>query len=333
MPKVSIIIPLYNKAQYVVHCLQSIASQSFVDWECIIINDGSTDASAEVVSEWLAKEEDCSRFRLISQPNSGVAVARNNGVKAACGELVTFLDADDWWESAYLEQMVAFAEKTPDAGLWAANYIYYKPGKTRVGVTNPAYIEGAYIDYPLSYYRGTGMPVWTGATMMRRSVYEASGGFSEGIRLGEDFLLWSKIALRHPVAFLDKPLAYYNNDIPSGQRATHNLHAPEHNMLWHLEEIECMIAQSDLSAVNHPQAVAWKQLLDKLRVEGLRDYWLDKGYHEAAAEQLRKVDWSAQPDSVVRFYRAPMWRMRCKHLIYQTGSVLKQTLVKILHLS
>ncbi len=94
-----------------------------------------------------------------------------------------------------------------------------------------------------------------------------------------------------------------------------------------------MIAQSDLSAVNHPQAVAWKQLLDKLRVEGLRDYWLDKGYHEAAAEQLRKVDWSAQPDSVVRFYRAPVWRMRCKHLIYQTGSVLKQTLVEILHLS
>lgn len=363
MPKVSIIIPLYNKAPYVEHCLETVASQSFTDWECIIVNDGSTDNSAELVESWLTKNPLYTlHFTLYTQPNSGVAAARNNGVVKSNGELICFLDADDWWEPTFLEKMVRFAEQNPAAGLWASNYIYYKPGKTRIGVTNLVYFASecsssplfpssshlptggtgwgqtspSYINYPCSYLCGTGMPVTSISMMMRRSLFEELGGFPLGIRLGEDFLFWSKIALRYPVAFWDEPLAYYNNDVPASLRATRNLHAPEHHMLWHLDEIENFIENKEPSSIVQgpwPMATAadWRQLIDKLRVSGLHDYWLDSRYHDAAAEQLKKVDWSKQPESAAKFYHSPIWLLRTKRRIRQIGSYCKQKLIKLFH--
>lgn len=330
MPKISIIIPLYNKALYVEHCLQTVASQSFTDWECIIVNDGSTDNSAHLVESWLAQNpQSAPHYTQYTQKNAGVAAARNYGVAQSSGEYITFLDADDWWKPSFLEKMVRFAEQNPEAGLWTCNYIIYKTGNIRTGVRDVVYqSKGSnVINYPKSYYLGYGMPVWTGAVMMRRSVFDEMGGFPVGIRLGEDFLLWSKIALRYSMAFLDEPLAYYNNDVPAYLRATRNLHAPEHHMLWHLDDIEAFLSNVDESYV---QRQDWLLLLDKLRANGLMDYWLDDRYHDAAAEQLKKVDWSLQPKSVVKFYHSPLWILRCKQWIRRVGSYSKQKLIKML---
>ena len=87
--------------------------------------------------------------------------------------------------------------------------------------------------YAKAYYESDAMPVWTGAAIIPRKVYDKMGGFPLGIKLGEDFLLWSKIALRYPVTFLNEPLAYYNNDLPVNLRATRNLHHPNNHMLFH----------------------------------------------------------------------------------------------------
>ena len=343
--KFSVIIPLYNKAPYVRKALESVCAQTCRDYELIVINDGSIDNSAVVADEYL-KATDGIDYQIISQQNAGVSAARNNGVAQAHGDYIAFLDADDWWEPTYLERMAQLIADYPDAGLYACNYVYYKPGKTHVALNIPT----GYINYPKAYYENNAMPVWTGAAIIPRKVYDEMGGFSLGIKLGEDFLLWSKIALQYPVAFLNEPLAWYNNDVPATLRATRNLHAPEHHMLFRLELAFCDEGENEvkgdrlkakgtknskvdtLASRLSPLAFRlnedWQALLDKLRVNGLLEYWMSKEYHDQAAEELKKVDWSKQPASVTRMYRTPIWMLKLKRNVMRVGSYVKQKLIK-----
>lgn len=366
--KFSVIIPLYNKAPYIRKALESVLSQTYTDYELIIVDDGSTDGSAEIAEAILqeairqqgyeAKGMENSaadtlasclsplafRLRLLKQPNQGVSAARNAGVAQAHAEYISFLDADDWWEPTYLERMTQLITDYPDAGLYACNYVYYKPGKTHVALNIPT----GYINYPKAYYESEAMPVWTGAAMMPRKVFEEMCGFPLGIKLGEDFLLWSKIALSYPVAFLNEPLAYYNNDVPATLRATRNLHVPEHHMLFRLElafgnEEECKVESVKCKGTEKSEADGpasrlialslyrlnedWKALLDKLRVNGLLEYWMSKDYHEQATEELQKVDWSLQSNSVKRIYKTPIWLLKMKLWVIQVGSCIKQGII------
>ena len=327
--KFSIIVPLYNKAPYVRKALDSITSQTFTDWECIIVDDGSTDNSVAICEGLIHPfiHSSIHPIRLLTQANSGVAAARNNGVAASKGEYVCFLDADDWWEPTYLEELNKLITDYSDAGLFCTNYVYYKPGKTHVALD----LERGYINYPDAYLHSVAMPIWTGATCMPRRVYDEMGGFPVGIKLGEDFLLWAKTALHYKVAFCEKALAYYNNDVPANLRATRNLHAPAHHMLFHLDVIENEIeSRSSVNPFIRSSVTSWKELLDKLRVSGLLDYWLSDDYHDAAAAELAKIDWSKQPKSTKAQYEKPIWLLRAERRLMQIGSYFKQKIIRMI---
>ena len=251
--KFSVIIPLYNKAPYIRKALESVLAQTYTDYELIIVDDGSTDGSAEIAEAFL--QDPASRLspltssltsdsvpasrlsplafslRLLKQPNQGVSAARNAGVAQAQGEYLAFLDADDWWEPTYLERMAQLIEDYPDAGLYACNYYYHKDGVNIIKVDIPT----GYFNYPKEYFKNFAMPVTSISVVIPRKVFSDIGGFPIGIKLGEDFLLWSKIALCYPVAFLNEPLAYYNNTLLPNYRATYHLHKPEEHMLFRLE--------------------------------------------------------------------------------------------------
>jgi len=122
-PLVSIVIPLYNKEEYILQALQSIQNQSLTSWECIIIDDGSTDSSVEIVTEFIRQNQE--RFSLIRQKNSGPSTARNNGINLAKGKYVAFLDADDIWLPTKLITQVDFMEKNPNVSLTLTNYIVF----------------------------------------------------------------------------------------------------------------------------------------------------------------------------------------------------------------
>jgi glycosyltransferase EpsJ len=110
MPRISVIVPAYNAEKYIEKCVSSVLSQSFSDLELIVVNDGSKDATAEIVSAMAEKD---ARVRLINQPNAGVSAARNAGLSAAAGELIAFVDADDWLRPDAYETMISALDASP----------------------------------------------------------------------------------------------------------------------------------------------------------------------------------------------------------------------------
>lgn len=101
---ISIVIPVYNSAKYLNDCIESIRRQKYNDWECILIDDGSSDESSKICDEWAEVDK---RFKAFHQPNSGVSTARNNGIKYVSGEYITFIDSDDWIDDNYLSTLIA----------------------------------------------------------------------------------------------------------------------------------------------------------------------------------------------------------------------------------
>lgn len=102
MPCFSIIVPVYNVEKYLKECLDSVLHQTFADWECICVNDGSTDGSVAILEEYAEKDR---RFRIITQSNKGLSAARNTGIDAAKGDYILFLDSDDWLELNALQTL------------------------------------------------------------------------------------------------------------------------------------------------------------------------------------------------------------------------------------
>lgn len=335
--KFSVIIPLYNKAPYVKKALESVFAQTYTDFELIVVDDGSTDDSASIVQQFIderlkVKGEETSRtvtstynlspityklsVRLITQSNAGVSAARNNGAAASKGEYVAFLDADDWWDPTFLEKMAELIAKYPEAGLYASNYYYHKDGRNIVKVDIPT----GYFNYPKEYYKNFAMPITSISVVIPRAIFNVLRGFPLGIKLGEDFLLWAKIALHYSMAFLNEPLAYYNNTLPPNYRATYKLHRPEEHMLFRLELLGDK-AMRLLSENND-----WRRLIDMLRIHGLYNYWLSDEYHDIAQEELDKVYWNNQHNFLLKMYDKPRWFLKLKQRLLRIASTLKHKL-------
>lgn len=317
----SVILPLYNKAPYVAKAIDSIFAQTFMDYELIIVDDGSKDDSYELASK--AIEGHCRNCHLIRQENAGVSMARNNGVAASKGDYLCFLDADDWWEPGFLEEMSQLINAFPDAGIYGTNYTIVNETKRKTRVAQIGVEKGfekGYINYCQVYAKTMYMPLWTGAVCIPRSVFEEMIGFPKGVKLGEDFILWVRIALKYKVAFLNKPLAYYNQDVDVVNRGVGHLHKPEEHMLWNLGVFE----EKEFTDPDY------KQLIDNLRVGGLFQYYLSRVYHEAAERELEKVDWEKQPKKAKSQYQQPLIWLKLKYRLKKLGSMTKQ---KIIHKS
>lgn len=312
----SVIIPLYNKAQYVTKTIESVRSQTFADWELIVVDDGSKDDSYAVALQAIAG---CDKARLVKQDNAGVSTARNNGVAMSKGDYVCFLDADDWWDPSFLEEMALLISEFPEAGIYGTSYYIVKNGKNKVApiALDKGFVNG-YIDYVEVYSRFLCMPLTSISVAIPRSVFNEMQGFKPQLYLGEDFDLWLRIALKHKVAFVNKPLAYYNQDVELQGRAVGHLHAPETTEYCCYDEYEQFGGSSFL-----------KQLLDNKRVYGLLKYYLSKQYHAWAKMELDKVDWTKQPIKSVRQYKKNLTMFRVENSVLMHLSHIKNRICKL----
>ena len=124
--------------------------------------------------------------------------------------------------------------------------------------------------------------------------------------------------MKYKVAFLNKPLAYYNQDVEEVNRGVRRVHAPKNHMLWNVD----FLAEEEKSNPDY------KQLIDNLRIYGLLSYFLSKEYHEVAKQELAKVDWNKQPEKTWRQYHQPLAWLRVKYAMLKIGARIKLMLVK-----
>ncbi|MGD0199377.1 MAG: glycosyltransferase family 2 protein [Bryobacteraceae bacterium] len=215
--RVSVIVPLYNKAKYVMRALASIAGQTCGDYEVIVVDDGSTDGSGE-----LAAGFGDARFRVVQQANAGPGAARNRGVAEAQGDLIAFLDADDAWLPEYLESSVRLLEACgPEVATVTSGYIDFPPGVSREalwrrrGITEG--IQKVTPSTPIQKLVHMLAYMWPCSTVARVEVLRRWGGFYDrnSCRYGEDALLFLKVLLNESVCFHMRPLAQFHRDASS----------------------------------------------------------------------------------------------------------------------
>ena len=203
-PTVSVVIATHNYARFLPEALQSVLSQTYTDWECIIVDDASTDNTEEIAREWMAKDI---RFRYIkNERNLGEAGTRNVGNATARGEYIAVLDADDWWELDKLElQMQAFADNSNALICYAGAIVHENDTKRIWNIETHIKDE---FDYALRV--GDQCP--HGSVIVKKQTLAEVGGYDVSLPPAADWDLWLRVMFRfgaESFSGIDKPLLHY----------------------------------------------------------------------------------------------------------------------------
>ncbi len=217
MPLFSIIIPLYNKENHIGKTLSSILDQHQTNYEIIIVNDGSTDSSEDIVLGFNDQ-----RIKYYSSTiNQGVSKTRNYGIEKSKGKLIVFLDADDCWYPNHLEVLFQLYQKFPNAGLYATSYEKNFNSKSNF-IANFKNIDARSNSFSLveNFFESSTIDsiAWTSACAVPKNIFNSIGNFDTAITHGEDIDLWIRIALKHKVALATFITAIYNINASNGSK-------------------------------------------------------------------------------------------------------------------
>jgi glycosyltransferase involved in cell wall biosynthesis len=211
-PRITVIIPCFNQARFLDEALASVSQQSFPDWECIIVDDGSPDHAEGVVEPWLASD---ARFRYLRQANRGLSSARNLGLRHAKGAFIQFLDADDLIEPDKFTHHMHHIDDGIDVSIAGCRYFHDAEGPTHTRIlfhgANPETIirRGDSVDVPEVFQRSN--PFTICAPLYRKRLLERVGGFDESLHALEDWHLNLRCALQgavfHHCGYADRSLS------------------------------------------------------------------------------------------------------------------------------
>ena len=206
MPKVSVIIPTYNREKYVVKALDSVLSQNFEDYEIIVVDDGSTDNTKEDLKRYKDK------INYIYQDNSGVSAARNTGIKLAKGEWLAFLDSDDEWMPDYLSTQFEKVNQLPGICMQTADCRIKKLNGQKISYfeMNGSLPECKGRDYlvvekPFLFFINH-LPWQIGPTIILKEAVKKAGFFDKSFKISEDIDLMARVALQGPFGIINKIL-------------------------------------------------------------------------------------------------------------------------------
>jgi len=210
IPFFSIIIPLYNKEKYIKKSISSVLNQSFINFEILVINDGSSDASVTIVESFKDR-----RIHLIHQKNKGVSSARNKGFKIAKGEFIALLDADDIWKKYHLQNFVNSIKEYPKEKIFCNNYSLQFSLKSNKNTRFSYLPSSKNIVLITDFFRSSlNNSISTGSTIcFNHSILEGQFLFDETIKSGEDTDLWIRLGLHFNFVFNLDVSAVYNKEV------------------------------------------------------------------------------------------------------------------------
>jgi glycosyltransferase involved in cell wall biosynthesis len=259
MPKVSVVIPAYNSMKYLPETVDSVLGQTFIDFEILIINDGSTDN----ICEWFTQIKD-PRVKLISQENKGLSGARNTGIANAQGEYIAFLDADDLWEPSKLEKQVFCLDNNPEVGLVHTWMLLIDEHSQSTGRVLKSNLEG-YVWEKLLERNSIACP----SVIVRRSCLDIVGGFDPNLRSVEDWDMWIRLSRHYRFAAIQEPLAYYRQLSSSMSK---NWKVMEKAFQQVIEKAFQSVSSSIIYLKNHSYGYAYLCLAWKAIQNQNRDY-------------------------------------------------------------
>jgi glycosyltransferase involved in cell wall biosynthesis len=194
-PQVSVIIPTYNRAWVIKEAIDSVLAQDYTEFELIVVDDGSTDQTSDVLDTF------GNVIKVFSQKNKGVSAARNRGIAEASGNFIAFLDSDDLWHPQKLSSQIDFFNQTPDAlicqteEVWIRNGLRVNPKKRHKKPSGMIFKPSLKLCL-----------VSPSAVMIRRHLFDRVGEFDETLPACEDYDLWLRISCRFPIYLIDTPL-------------------------------------------------------------------------------------------------------------------------------
>ncbi len=290
----SVVIPLYNKQNSIVATLQSVLAQTYTNYEIIVVDDGSTDNSANIAEATL---RECSgsptgyglEFSVIRKENGGVSSARNAGILAAKGEYIAFLDGDDLWHPEYLETLHQLIVDYPDAALYGIGCTTIYGDKISENLT-PSTLRGEVEDV-WSNYPG----YWTGSSSSSRTRLIEIGMFDTRMTHGEDIDMWWRLLLSGKGVFDNRVMAYYRQDAEN--RAMNKLIPLEKHIPYFVDKY----AEARASNVD------FRRYFDREMIYRLYPYLFNARYRKDAKRIAMQMDYSLQKWTM-RF------RMLCPHV-------------------
>lgn len=217
-PEVSVIIPTYNSAQYVVEAVESVLAQTWRDFEILVVDDGSTDETEQVMRRYEPP------VRYIRQANGGVAVARNRGIRESRGRYIAFLDADDTWLPQKLEQQMNLINQQRDAGVCYSAFTLVDTDLHPLGISRSQRQSSALEDLLIR-----GNIVGSICTVLcKRSLFDLVGGFDPALSQCADWDMYVRLAAQTKFLYLDEPLVTYRQH---STNMSHNAPLLEHDSI------------------------------------------------------------------------------------------------------
>lgn len=310
---ISVIIPLYNKEKSIVSTIESVLTQSYTDWELIIVDDGSTDNSLAVLKDFVAQSHITHQtLHIIHQKNGGVCSARNRGIKEAKGEYVALLDGDDIWDTEYLSEQIRMIADYPDAAMWGINYAETYNGQL-VRKLATALPDG-YRGYVENYFQ---MPTrvsdlfCSSSVVIRRKVFDQVGMFDERIKYAEDLDMWFRIIAMRQVAFYDRYLVYYRFEAEN--RALRREILLKYYLPYYVDKY---------NKPPYKDNVIFHQWINRWSSQRIVQYYFfSPVQRQVAMEAAKKLDYNALPFKYRLFLKLPYWMGNC---IYKFDKWLKQ---------
>lgn len=284
--KFSVIVPLYNKEHYIEKTISSILNQSYIDFEIIVVNDGSTDNSVQVVE----RIQD-PRIRLVSKKNEGVSAARNYGILLAQNPYIALIDGDDWWDISFLEKMYVLIQKYPNMVMYGSSYAEVCKHEVLPVFIHDLMPKGQQIiDYIDVFSAHLVPPINTSSVVIRKDIL-LKKRFDNKISTGEDILLWLQITSEYKVAYMNEVLSFYNRDVLGS--ITRKLIPINKNFMYYVKS----------TFTNPSNKLSY--LIDALIVRMLRPYYLFDVSPCEVERILSSVDFGKQKYVYYLFYKLP----------------------------